>query len=87
MVQIQIDLSAEEDKIVSIYKAEKELETKEQAIKQIIRESQKCSHEFEVLKHEHRLLTTIIQRCKKCGIIRQDKVHQDGQIETSFSKK
>lgn len=37
MVKIQIDLSAEEDKIVEIYKLVNNLKTKQEAIKQMIR--------------------------------------------------
>ena len=38
MVKLQIDLSEEENKIVEVYKAVKQLETKEDTVKQIIRE-------------------------------------------------
>jgi len=38
MVKLQIDLSEEENKIVEIYKAVKRYETKEETVKQIIRE-------------------------------------------------
>ena len=37
MVQIQIDLSGEEDKIVSVYKIVNSLSTKEEAVKKMIR--------------------------------------------------
>jgi flavoprotein len=37
MVKILIDLSKEEDKIVEVYKLVRELKTKQEAIKQMIR--------------------------------------------------
>lgn len=37
MVQIQIDLSEEEDKIVSVYKTVNNLSTKEDAVKSMVR--------------------------------------------------
>ena len=41
MVKIQIDLTDTENKIVEIYKTINHLETKEQAIKQMIKTSEK----------------------------------------------
>ena len=38
MVQVQIDLSEDENKIVEVYKALKGIATKEETIKQIIKE-------------------------------------------------
>lgn len=37
MVQIQIDLSEEEDKIVSVYKTVNNLPTKEESVKSMVR--------------------------------------------------
>ena len=37
MVQIQIDLSEEEDRIVSVYKTVNNLPTKEEAVKNMVR--------------------------------------------------
>ena len=88
MVMIQVDLDEEEDKTVSIYKIEKKLETKELAIKEIIKNSVRdCNHTFEVLKTEKAYGQKIMQRCTKCGMLRYDKIFPDGTIKTSFSKK
>lgn len=38
MVKIQINLSKAEDKVVGVYRIVKELQTKEEAIKEIIKE-------------------------------------------------
>jgi len=38
MVQIQVDLTKEENKTVNLVKAQKELKTKEQAVKEIIKQ-------------------------------------------------
>ena len=38
MVQVQVDLTEEENKIVEVYKALKGITTKEETIKQIIKE-------------------------------------------------
>jgi hypothetical protein len=88
MVKLQIDLGEEEDKIVSIYKIEHKLETKEQAVKELIQKSKKCEHKFEVIEKEKGIgRNTIIQRCINCGVIRRDAIYNNGIIETYFSKK
>jgi len=87
MVMIQIDLNDDEDKIVSIHKIENKLETKEQAIKEIIKKSKTCKHKFEVVEKRDGLIRKITQRCVNCGMIRLDSLYSSGTIETSFSKK
>ena len=53
MVMIQVNLDEEEDKTVSIYKIKNKLETKEQAIKEIIKKSKKCNPESPVIPEMH----------------------------------
>lgn len=81
MVKIQIDLTEEENKITDIYKAEGSLETKEEAIKEMIRTFSKCKHKFEVFeKRKFKRYDVIgsteyakvIQKCSICGNFRTD---------------
>ena len=87
MVMLQIDLSNEENEIVEIFKVKKKLVTKEDAVKDIIKNAKECNHKFEVISNENRLIHRITQRCIYCGIIRMDKIYSSGTIETSFAKK
>ena len=86
MVMIQIDLSSEEDKIISLYKIQNNLETKETAVKEIIKKSKKCEHKFEMISQDGTVIHRIVQRCVNCGTIKQDQIFPNGIIETTFSK-
>lgn len=94
MVKLQIDLSDEENKIIEMHKAKAGLETKEEALKQIVRNKGLCDHKFIVLKEVEepyhskdfeetfsdmkenvkKRILHIIQRCEKCGKIKEDKI-------------
>ena len=66
------------DKIVELYKAENRLESKELAVKQIIKNSKKCNHIYEVLHKEIigrvSKQLTVVQRCSKCGDITKNHI-------------
>ncbi len=87
MVQLQIDLSEEENEIVEIFKIKKRLLTKESAVKEIVKNAKSCNHKFElVTKETDNFKIKVIQRCGNCGMIRTDNIKHTGTIETTFSK-
>ncbi len=79
MVKIQIELTEEEDRLVEIFKAENRLETKETAVKEMIKKSSKCKHRYELVD-KHWIGTpgsrtsrfVVIQRCAYCGELKKD---------------
>lgn len=78
MVLIQVDLSDEENRLVEIFKAENTLETKELALKEMIKRSGKCKHKFDLVE-KYRVGTSppnwkmhITQRCIYCGEIKKE---------------
>lgn len=89
MVKIQIELTDEEDKIVDVYKARNRIETKELAVKKMIESFAECKHDWERLEKrkynisqvQSALYKTkagsymrIVERCKKCGVKREDDI-------------
>jgi len=79
MVKIQIDLADNEDRLVEIFKAENRLETKEIALKEMIKRSGKCNHKYDLVDKKTIGLsanseTIIIQRCIYCGQIKKDSI-------------
>tara|TARA_Y100000034_G_C6864979_1_gene394117 strand:+ start:1063 stop:1329 length:267 start_codon:yes stop_codon:yes gene_type:complete len=87
MVKLQIDLTEEEDKITSLYKVKNNLETKEQAVKELIRKCKGCSHEYEIVnKSVSSSPIVILQRCVLCGSVREDKIYNSGPMRTTLSK-
>ena len=75
---IQINLGENENRLVEIFRAENSLETKEIAIKEMIKRSGKCKHKYDLVDKKTMGLssetrkTTIIQRCVYCGEIKKD---------------
>lgn len=73
MVKIQIDLTEEEDRLVEMFKAENRMETKESAVKEMVKRSGKCKHKYELTdKHNTTFGRVILQRCIYCGEIKKD---------------
>ncbi len=91
MVKLQIDLSEEEDTIVEMYKAKSRLETKEQAVKMIIKNNKECNHKFKIadkIRNRTGSKLTIVQYCVNCGLVKRDNVSSlHNIIETDYSKK
>ena len=59
-----------------MFKAENRIETKENAVKEMIKRSGICKHKFELIEKKPSMYSTsktkIIQRCLYCGDLRKD---------------
>lgn len=86
MTQIQIDLNDQQDQIVEIFKVKNKLKSKEEAIKSMIESYSECIHDWKTIEEKkyivdpHRSIIfkqkqgehqKIVERCKKCALIRR----------------
>ncbi|MBI2101187.1 DUF2683 family protein [Candidatus Woesearchaeota archaeon] len=73
---MQIDLTDDEDRLVEIFKAENRIDTKENAVKEMIKKSGNCKHKFDLVEKSNVPAQygkiKIIQRCIYCGELKKD---------------